>query len=228
MSQSGTYSAGSTPPVGGVNTLTGNTGGAVGPTAHNINIVGTGVVDVVGTPGTSTLTISLTSSGGTDQFDTDSGTAAPASGVIDIAGGLNINTSGATNVVTVNLDDTVSITGSFTAGTTSGFITAQTGDISITAGNLNLPTTLSSADEGVINIDGSPFIQNLAGNIIVGKGAANFTFNTSSAINNTIIGEGAFGDITTGDNNVVIGEDSLLAATSASQNVVIGASFTVG
>ena len=41
-----------------VETLTGNSGGAVGPTANNINILGTGSVVVTGNPGTSTLTIS--------------------------------------------------------------------------------------------------------------------------------------------------------------------------
>ena len=43
-----------------VQTLTGNTGGAVPPTANNINIVGSGGVIVNGNMGTSTLTISLT------------------------------------------------------------------------------------------------------------------------------------------------------------------------
>src|SRR6185437_13600625 len=47
-----------------VQTLTGNTGGPVPPTANNINIVGTGAVSVVGNPGTSTLTISVA----TDSF----------------------------------------------------------------------------------------------------------------------------------------------------------------
>jgi len=37
--------------------LTGDTGGAVGPTANNINIVGGSGITVAGTPGTSTLTI---------------------------------------------------------------------------------------------------------------------------------------------------------------------------
>ena len=46
-----------------VNTLTGNSGGAVPPTAGNINILGSGAVDVVGNPGTSTLTISVTGGG---------------------------------------------------------------------------------------------------------------------------------------------------------------------
>lgn len=43
-----------------VNTLTGNSGGAVGPTSNNINILGGTGVTVVGNPGTSTLTISTT------------------------------------------------------------------------------------------------------------------------------------------------------------------------
>lgn len=40
-----------------VTTITGNSGGAVPPTAGNINIIGAGGVTVSGTPGTSTLTI---------------------------------------------------------------------------------------------------------------------------------------------------------------------------
>lgn len=45
--------------LGGIGTLTGNSGGAVGPTAGNISIVGSGIVTVTGNPGTSTLTISV-------------------------------------------------------------------------------------------------------------------------------------------------------------------------
>ena len=44
-------------------TLTGNSGGAVGPTGGNINVVGSGGVTVAGNPGTSTLTISVSGSG---------------------------------------------------------------------------------------------------------------------------------------------------------------------
>jgi hypothetical protein len=46
-----------------VQTLTGNTGGAVPPTGNNINIVGGIGATVVGTPGTSTLTINVVSDG---------------------------------------------------------------------------------------------------------------------------------------------------------------------
>lgn len=41
-----------------VQTLTGNSGGAVGPSAGNINVVGSGGVVVTGNPGTHTLTVS--------------------------------------------------------------------------------------------------------------------------------------------------------------------------
>lgn len=41
-------------------TLTGNSGGPVPPTAGNINILGTGTVNIVGNPATSTLTVSAT------------------------------------------------------------------------------------------------------------------------------------------------------------------------
>lgn len=40
-----------------VQTLTGNTGGAVPPTANNINVIGANGILVTGSPGTSTLTI---------------------------------------------------------------------------------------------------------------------------------------------------------------------------
>lgn len=60
MSQAGSFGGGSPSTV--VSTITGNAGGAVGPTLGNINIVGDGTtINVVGNPGTSTLTISALS-----------------------------------------------------------------------------------------------------------------------------------------------------------------------
>ena len=50
-------------PIGGIATLTGNSGGAVGPTAGNIDIVGSGAAVVTGNPGTSTLTITVGATG---------------------------------------------------------------------------------------------------------------------------------------------------------------------
>jgi len=51
-------------PIGGVATLTGDSGGAVSPTSGNINILGAGGITVAGNPGTSTLTITGGGSGG--------------------------------------------------------------------------------------------------------------------------------------------------------------------
>ena len=48
-------------PIGGLATLTGNTGGAISPTAGNINVVGTGGTTVTGSG--STLTISVSGTG---------------------------------------------------------------------------------------------------------------------------------------------------------------------
>lgn len=60
MSQAGSLGGGIIPPGGVVETLTGNTGGPVGPNGSgNINVVGDGItIDVSGNPGTNTLTIS--------------------------------------------------------------------------------------------------------------------------------------------------------------------------
>lgn len=54
------FTGGSGPaPAGAVETLTGDTGGAVSPTANNINIAGGENINTVGNPGTSTITINL-------------------------------------------------------------------------------------------------------------------------------------------------------------------------
>lgn len=59
-------------PIGGISTLTGNSGGAVGPTAGNISVIGSGLITVTGNPGTSTLTIST--SGDLDYVVTSTST----------------------------------------------------------------------------------------------------------------------------------------------------------
>lgn len=59
-----------------VTTLTGNVGGAVPPTAGNINVIGAGGVLVTGNPGTSTLTITVAGMGMTWSVITADQTAA--------------------------------------------------------------------------------------------------------------------------------------------------------
>lgn len=69
-------------PIGGVATLTGNSGGAVSPSVGNINVVGSGAITVTGNPGTSTLTISSSAGGFTWSVITANQTAVVANGYI--------------------------------------------------------------------------------------------------------------------------------------------------
>lgn len=113
MSQSGSYSAGGGG-GGGISTLTGNSGGAIGPTAGNVTIVGTGGVLVSGNPGTSTLTISAVV--GNLTFATDGTPAMPAANTINIDGSANISTNGAGSTVTISLANSPNIAGNLTVG----------------------------------------------------------------------------------------------------------------
>jgi len=79
-----------------VETVTGNSGGAVSPTSGNINIVGDGTtIAIVGNPGTHTLTASLIGSAGLSsvktQTFTTTGTYTPTAGmtqcIIEVVGG---------------------------------------------------------------------------------------------------------------------------------------------
>jgi hypothetical protein len=94
------------PPFTVVQFLTGNNGLPVGPdAANNINILGSGSVTVTGNPATHTLTISI---GGTipESFPTDSGTATPAAGILNVFGGNSIGTTGSGNTIHINVTGT--------------------------------------------------------------------------------------------------------------------------
>lgn len=114
MSQAGSFNTGVLPPGGGVETITGNSGGAVGPDgANNINVIGDGTtIDVVGNPGTNTLTVSLIGGEAANSFPTDSGTAIPSSGILNITAGNSTGNSGRSvkftgsgNTATLNVTD---------------------------------------------------------------------------------------------------------------------------
>ena len=112
MSQAGIVKIPGSGPGTPVETLQGNTGGKVSPDGtNNINVVGDGTtVNVVGNPGTHTLTISAIGSGGASSFPTDSGTATAVGGVLNINGDPNITTTGSSNIVNVTLDQNIVVT----------------------------------------------------------------------------------------------------------------------
>ena len=99
--------------MGDVMTLTGNSGGAVPPTAGTINVVGDNInFTTVGNPATSTLlleplgTIPI-------QFDENSGMAVPAAGILNVLGTNGITTTGGGNTITISPTN-----GSLVAGNT--------------------------------------------------------------------------------------------------------------
>lgn len=98
--------------------------------------------------GVATWTTLATSGTGPNTFITDSGNAVPSAGDITIAGGSNINTSGASSTVTINLDNSPSVSGSLTAATT---ITAGTG------------LTVSSLSTGVAQTNSSGVFSSSSG-----------------------------------------------------------------
>lgn len=107
MSQSGTLDV-SGGGGGNIQTLTGNTGGPVPPSANNINVVGDGTsVTVTGNPGTSTLTISLTGGGeAIDSIQPNSGTnpvVPTAAGLVTMVGTGSVTTVGSLNTLTTQL-----------------------------------------------------------------------------------------------------------------------------
>lgn len=154
MSQAGTFAGGNNPPGTVVETLTGNTGGAVGPNgADNINVVGDGTtITIAGNPGTNTLTVStIGGGGGANSFPTDSGIATPIAGVLNINGGKGIIVSGTSNTVTV------SSTGIFFTyiDVNSSPYTVLTDDVYLSVDSTGGPITILFPNSALL---GEPFI----------------------------------------------------------------------
>lgn len=86
-----------------VETLTGNSGGPVGPDVNNnINVIGNGTtITIVGTPLNNTLTASTTGIVAT-IYTADAGSATPSGGNLNILGGTGVTTSGAGSTITIN------------------------------------------------------------------------------------------------------------------------------
>lgn len=135
-------------------TLTGNSGGAVPPTANNINVVGDGTyITTVGTPGTSTLTIEP-GGGLTTLYTENTGTATPMAGNLNVLGGTGISTTGSGNTITINAGPAVATT-----------YVENTGSATPSANILNIVggtgiTTSGSGDTVTITSTGSDTVLN--------------------------------------------------------------------
>lgn len=157
---------------GTVTNLTGNSGGLVAPTAGNINVIGDTVgINIVGTPGTSTLTVSLVGGGiAAQSFVTASGTAVPnAAGVINITNGTGISWVAAGNTISAAATGgTGTVTGLFTTFD-SHTVTPTAGVIQIAGGTgivvtgTTGPNTVTISATGITtltytNVNTSPYV----------------------------------------------------------------------
>lgn len=166
------------------------------------------------------------------SFDADAGTAIPALGVLTIAGGTNIGTTGAGSTITINLDDDVTLAGFLDAATTvtaGTGLEVTTGDADIVAGNITLPVTNGAGSEGIIQFGGNNWVSNYGtNNTFVGASSGNTTLNVGSAVNNTAIGNIVLQSITTGSRNTGAGNGALNALTEAKRCCAFGQSAAGG
>lgn len=180
-----------------ISTLTGDAGGAVGPLLGNISLLGADGIVVTGDP----LLSSLTFAG--PSFVTDVGTATPTPGVLNALGGSNINTAGAGDTLTINLDNIVTITGklqaneiesttSITAGTT---VFALTFDTNLAAAAVTLSGTSLIADGTNADI---PIT-------ITAKGTSQVIINDLQLTTDLAVSEGGTGVSSLTDHGVLVG-----------------------
>lgn len=92
------------------------------------------------------------------RFNTNAGFAIPAARILTIANGTNTNTSAAGSTVQVNLNPSVALAGSLSAGTTissTGLMTAgngltvASGNVGVTAGTLTTSGNITSSAGGI-------------------------------------------------------------------------------
>jgi len=213
--------------VGTVTTLTGNSGGAVSPTAGNINVVGTGVITIVGNPGTSTLTV--TPSGAiASSFPTDSGTATPNVGVLRIwannaalNAGSSVFFSGSTNDVLLNVTDANS---SVIIGSGSGNLTMNaSAGTSVGLG----PNVLSSLTTGGAHtaVGWGALRNNTTGTTNCAFGNLSLDNCTTGSVNSAG-GFQSLRNLTTGSHNTGWGENVLFSILTGSYNCAVGGNGT--
>src|SRR5690348_13657162 len=237
MSSAGSYgSGGGGGGVGNVKFLTGNSGGPVGPDlVGNINVDGTGSISVSGNAGTNTLTIEL-SGAVADQYVTESGTAVPVAGILNIDGMSPITTSATGDTVFIGSDGTVAtlyecddstsaapLSGvlNITGGTSGAIFTGFGNTITESFNFLSMADSTSTT--GYVSIGGDKVLSCGSGvssrNIFVGQGAGNATI---TGIRNSAVGFTSLASGTTAGDNTSVGNSALNTLTSGTANTCMG------
>jgi len=170
--------------------------------------------DIATSAAGSTVTVALT---GTTQYGVQVGDA--TGGIASVAVGATGETLMGNTGANPSWTGSPSFSGSVTAGT--GLI-VTTGDATISAGNLNLPTTNAALTEGVIEVNSVRWAHSYGtNNLFIGAGAGNGT--TSGSGVNIGIGNNSMDALTTGTQNVALGFDALTDCQDGSYNCALGA-----
>ncbi len=192
---------------GTVITITGNTGGPVGPDGFgNINIVGTGNITVGGNPGINTEFISIT-------------------GVIPIVhGGTNASTFSVTDG-TVYFDGTRLVT---TATGTSGFVLTSNGpgmaptyQAASAGGITTINGDTGSVTGATVDFNGQP---QAGGSVTFSGSGTTMLLNMTDSFNNTFVGINSGNTTVSFTNNSAYGTGSLSAVSTGQNNTAMGAS----
>jgi len=147
------------------------------------------------TPGVNTLNIeAVGAGGGANTFHTDSGDGIAVAGTINVYGGLNINTEGAGQDVTINLDESIF-----------------------------QPITNAAGTEGLYALGGLDFLHNYGtNNTFTGESAGNRTLTVLSATDNTGFGSYSLDSLTTGSANSFLGSDAGRDITTGTDDSGVG------
>lgn len=194
---------------GFVETLTSNSGGGVGATLNNINVVGGNNITGVGVPATSTITLSLTgttnnalqvgnSSGsltslavaGNGQIPIGSVGANPV--IANISAGPGISIANGAGSITISASGTSTL--NYTAVSTTPYVVAATDDfLGVTTSSLAITIDLPNAPAtgrvySIKDVSGNAGVNNITvttvGGAVLIDGAVTFVMNTAyEAIN---------------------------------------------
>ena len=173
------------------------------------------------TNGPGTIDLSVNSAGIALTITGDNGVAlSPVAGNWLITGMHGINTNGLlTNNLRVAINNAITLGDLVVLGAGVAALTAQTGDITISSGNLSLPTT-ASTNVGVIKVNSNRFIHTFGiDNTFVGINSGNFTLTGQGC---TAVGTNVMTVLTNGLRNSGLGNGALEALTIGVDNVAIG------
>ena len=187
----------------------------------SLNATGSGTTAIGATSNSGTISIGNTSSG---AVNIDCGTAG-----INVGSTANNHTTtiGTTNgTATTNIRSGSGGIGLTGAVTSANAITITSGNLTLSAGNVALPTTSSTVGNVTINSNRvlHAYGNTTAGaaNVFAGLNAGNYTLNTGSSLRNAGFGAQSLASLTTGADNTGVGVNSLNACQNGGGNCILG------